>query len=116
MISFFPVVRLLPYKTAFASAFQLSLIHIFPGYMPLPACPGYYRNTRREGGETLGHRTRFLEGSTGLPQDIDKRFKRIDVYKRQFQKRAELKAKMVRLSDTIPNPNEIDSIISRSTL
>ena len=61
------------------------------------------------------HTRKSLEVKEGELHKLYERYRSLDP-EENFQERAELKAKMVRLSDTIPNPNEIDNIISRSTL
>ena len=61
------------------------------------------------------HTRKSFEVKEGELHKLYERYRSLDP-EENFQERAELKAKMVRLSDTIPNPNEIDNIISRSTL
>lgn len=61
------------------------------------------------------HTRKSLEVKEGELHKLYEHYRTLDP-EGSFQERAELKAKMVHLSDTIPNPNKIDNIISRSTL
>lgn len=61
------------------------------------------------------HTRKSLEVKEGELHKLYEHYRTLDS-EGSFQERTELKAKMVHLSDTIPNPNEIDNIICRSTL